>query len=84
MAGINNSLGFVFCNENATTQNANGTALRFRRSTSSRASPNPTQQFQYSPMLDTHLAEWTEESLNEGLRALDRASTAALFAFAGD
>jgi hypothetical protein len=31
--------------------------------------PNPTQQFQYSPMWDTHLAEWTEESVNEGVRA---------------
>ncbi|HME02534.1 MAG TPA: hypothetical protein VKG38_05825 [Solirubrobacteraceae bacterium] len=35
--------------------------------------PNPTAQpdsnSAYSPMWDTHLAEWTEESVNEGVRA---------------
>jgi hypothetical protein len=30
--------------------------------------PNPTQQFQYSPVWDTHLATWTAEAISQGIR----------------
>ena len=67
--GINNSLGFLFCNENATTHECQNNGFEISPFNILKGVPNPTQQFQYSPMWDTHLAEWTEESVSEGLRA---------------
>ncbi|HEV2981432.1 MAG TPA: hypothetical protein VGX51_08365 [Solirubrobacteraceae bacterium] len=67
--GLNNSLGFLFCNENATTHECENNGFEISPFNILKGVPNPTQQFQYSPMWDTHLAEWTSESVNEGLRA---------------
>ena len=67
--GLNNSLGFLFCNENATTHECENNGFEISPFNILKGVPNPTQQFQYSPMWDTHLIEWTSESVNEGLRA---------------